>query len=111
MARAAAAAADKAAQAQEQRLRLKEASLPWTMQRVLRHHQAFFEGVVENGAVVKARALFIGIGVGIKVNQCQRAMLTGMGAQQRQADVVVAAQRQHLFARFQPAHGVGFQVV
>ena len=51
------------------------------LQRVLGHDQSLFEGVMENGAVVEARALFVGVGVGVKVNQCQRPVHAGVSAQ------------------------------
>ena len=70
------------------------------LQRVLGHYQAFFQGVVENGAVVKARALFVGVGMGIKMDQRQWAVLASMGAQQWQTNVVVATQREHFLTRF-----------
>ena len=69
------------------------------LNRAFRHDDALLGGVKEHGAVVDA-AVFVapGIGMGIEVNQRQRAVLFRVRPQNRVRDEVVAAhgQRRHI---------------
>ena len=58
--------------------------------------QAFFLGATDRRAVGDGLAehVVVDVGVGIDVDQADRAMLLGDGTQHRQGDGVIAAQRQ-----------------
>ena len=61
--------------------------------RMLRHNQPFFGGMIKHGAVVNARTVvFPGIGVGVEVNQRQRAVFFRVGPQQGVRHKVIATE-------------------
>ena len=66
-------------------------------------------GVVEHRAVVDP-AVFVAprVAVGVEVNQRERAVTERVGPQQRQGDVVVAADAEHRRTRVQNVCGVAF---
>ncbi len=73
--------------------------------------QAFLRRMVEHGAVVEGRAVGVGIGVRIEMHQRHFAEMLRVRAQQRQRDVVVAAESQHAFAAGQQFFRVRLQLV
>ncbi|MNT05873.1 hypothetical protein D3C72_1405130 [compost metagenome] len=73
--------------------------------------QAFVRRMEEHGAVIVLAAVGIGVGMGIKVHQCQFAEMFGVCAQQRQSHEVVAAEGEHALAGFQQFFRVRLQLV
>ena len=55
-----------------------------------------FHRLVEHGAMVDSGKIIIGpgVGMGIEMQQAERAVFLGIGTQDRKADIVIAAQRQ-----------------
>ncbi len=55
-------------------------------------------GAVEHRTVVVFAAVVVGVGVRVKMNQCEFAEIAGVGAQQQEGNEMVAAQTQTAFA-------------
>lgn len=60
--------------------------------------EAFLGGGIKHRAVVVFAAVVVGVGVRVKMNQCEFAEIAGVGAQQREGNEMVAAQTQTAFA-------------
>ncbi len=65
---------------------------------MMRIDQAFFRRGVEHRAVIEFAAVSVGIGMRVKMYQRHFAKMFRVGAQQRQRDEVVAAEREHTLA-------------
>ncbi|MNB99953.1 hypothetical protein D3C75_472610 [compost metagenome] len=77
---------------------------------MVRIDQAFFRRGEEHGAVVEFAAVRVSVSVRIEMHQRHFTKMLGMGAQQRQRNKVVTAEREHTLTGSQQFFCVGLQL-